>query len=773
MKSYRAKIQKVIFSKENPRGDIFHILAVADNAAARTEEDDIFSFLKLNPNYTVKGSSTVYLKEGMEIEFTGQETDYKGQKQVTANFLKPHVPMTTKGALGWLMSKPVKGVGDKTIKKLASRFPSELAEVLNNPEIMEREGGLSKKQAEDIADAWICVNIPNEILELFTISKMTPSLIAKCVNRYGARLTEILNRDPWLLAMEISGMGFKTADNIARELGLDLEQQSRYEAAIRHVMQNELKSQGHTGVTKPQLVKMVSKLGILNTKKIQDAIDIALEADYAITEDPISGLIFDPMVLHNEKNIAIKISELLKHENSIGYDEAIDKILKVESYNGLTLDPSQREAAALAITSNICIITGGPGTGKSTTQKVILDVLEREKDERILLIAPTGRAAKRLQETTGEQAFTIHRALGFDAASFGFMHDASNPLKATTIIIDEFSMVDNDIAYALTQAIAQGSRVVIVGDDQQLPSVSQGQVLSDFINSEAIPVARLNVIHRQAEESGIINAAHAINKSESPKDNGKDVFVIENNKDDDIENSVLELINNILPAKGIDINNEVMILTPMRKNHLGATHLNDVVKASINPPQENNRKHSVEIKGKWYSVKDRVMHLRNDYEKEVFNGTIGKIEKIEYDEDDPIIVVDYGDLVARYTEKDISDIDHCWASTVHKVQGSETRVAIIVSSMSHSFMLNKNLIYTAATRPKELCYFVGNQNALNIGVRKTEANRRSTSLLNQIRNCCGLELKEIDRSTHKNDPIVKQMKPKLNIAKMSINLPKL
>ena len=773
MKSFRAKIQKVIFSKVNPAGDIFYILAVKENKSVNTEESDLMSFLKIDPTYTVKGKSTVHLKEGMDIEFTGQETIYKDQKQIIANFLKPHVPMTTKGALGWLMSKPVKGVGEKTVKKIASRFPSNLADVLNDVETLHVEAGISLKQAQDIADAWMCVNIPNEILELFTISKMTPSLIAKCVNKYGARLTEILNEDPWLLAMEVSGLGFKTADIIAKELGIDLEQQSRYEAAIRHVMQNDLKSQGHTGVSKADLIKMVSKLGIIGNQKIENAIDIALAKGYAIVEDQVSKLVFDPEVLYNEINIANKMVDLAEFNNEISYEEAIDRIVKVENYNGLTLDESQREAAALAITNNVCIITGGPGTGKSTTQKIILDVLERNPEERVLLLAPTGRAAKRLQETTGEQAFTIHRGLGFDADNFGFKHDASNPLKASTIIIDEFSMVDNDIAYALTQAIAAGTRLIIVGDDQQLPSVSQGQVLSDLINSEVIPVARLNVIHRQAEESGIINAAHAINKGLAPEDNKKDVFVVEQNRDDDIEKEILNLINTTLPELGIDINNELMILTPMRKNNLGATHLNDIVKASINPPKENDRKHSVEIRGKWYSVKDRVMHLRNDYEKEVFNGTIGKIEKIEYDEDDPILVVDYGDLVARYTDKDIMDIDHCWASTVHKVQGSETKVAVIVTTMTHNFMLNRNLIYTAATRPKELCYFVGNKNALKLGVKKTDANKRNTSLLNQLRKSAGLELKEIQLPSRKNDPIVKSSIPRITFSKPNINLPKL
>jgi exodeoxyribonuclease V alpha subunit len=444
----------------------------------------------------------------------------------------------------------------------------------------------------------------------------------------------------------------------------------------------------------------------------------------------------------------------------------------MENFNGLVLDDSQREAAAKAISNNVSIITGGPGTGKSTTQKIILDVLQRESEETILLLAPTGRAAKRLTEATGQEAFTIHRGLGFDSESFSFQHHSGNPLKASTVIIDEFSMVDNHMAYSLIQALRNNARIIIVGDDQQLPSVSQGQVLADFIQSNAIPTARLNVIHRQAEESGIIKAAHDINHKKVPDDNGKDVLFFETSDDNLIKQKILHLVTEELPRQNYDINEDVMILTPMRKNSLGAWALNDIIKNAINPAIENNPKHSVEFRDKWWSVKDKVMQLRNDYDKEVFNGTIGTVEKIEYDDDEPILVVDFGDIVARYSEKDVNDLDHCWASTVHKVQGSETKVAAILTHTSHSFMLNKNLIYTGATRPKEKCFFIGDKQAFQKGINKTDATQRNTSLCYQIRKYCDMDINYNPEKVIESSNSLKN-KSKIKAPKININIPKM
>lgn len=765
--SYKAKVNHIIFKKENPNGDIFYILSVtSNNNDAVNSLDDVFG--STSKPYTVKGSSNAVINPGIEIEFTGKETKYKGQTQVVATYLKPSIAMTTRGALGWLLSKPVKGVGEKAIRKLEDAFPSNLADALKDPIMLVEQANISKKQAESLADAWMCVNVPSEILELFTLSKMTPSLISKCLTKYGSRLSDVIKDDPWRLAIEVSGMGFKSADTIAKELGLNLEHQSRYEAAIRHIIVNDLRTQGHTGITEKSLLQQIGKLGIRGSDKVKEAVEAALGRGYVAKRDTITKMIFDPEVLREEKEIGKKISTLLETDTDISHDEAVSKILRMENFNGLILDESQRQAAARAITNSVSIITGGPGTGKSTTQKIILDVLQREPDERILLLAPTGRAAKRLSEATGKEAFTIHRALGFDSEIFGFQHHSKNPLKASTIIVDEFSMVDNHMAYSLTQAIGSNARLIIVGDDQQLPSVSQGQVLADFIRSDAIPTARLNVIHRQAEESGIIKAAHQINNQEIPEVNDKDVFFFESNDEKIIKDKVLNLIKTELPKQGYDINEDVMILTPMRKNTLGSWALNEIIKETVNPAKEKDLKHSVQFRDKWWSVGDKVMQLRNDYEKEVFNGTIGIVEKIEFDDDEAILVVDFGDIVARYTEKEINDLDHCWASTVHKVQGSETRVAAIITHMSHSFMLNKNLVYTGATRPKEQCIFIGDKRAMQTAVNKTDATERNTSLRHQIRKYNNLEidLNEAKDTSNTKNIGIKIKTPKLNFSKM-------
>lgn len=721
MQSYKAKISRVIFEKKDA-DKTFYILAVYENLV----------------EYTVKGNSSSSLKADMEIEFTGTMDEYNGKPQVKANFIKASVAPTVRGAKGWLMTKPVKGVGKKTAEKLIRAFPTDLHEILRSPEKIATVG-IPKQKAKEIADAWMCLNIPNDILELFGTKGLSPSVIVKIINRYGSDLKKVIQEDPWKMALEVSGVGFKTADNIAIDQGLDMNHPSRYQAAIRHCIGYELRNMGHSGITENDLINMMSKIGIKDKERTKSAIEVALGFGQVLVKDELSGLLFDPAMFYAERKIASRIAQMMSIPPKLEADQALALIKSAEEKRGIVLDESQRQAALMALTSSVSVITGGPGTGKSTTQAVILEALSGLDDEIVMLIAPTGRAAKRLSEATGGDASTIHRGLVFMPEDMSFYHDEYRPLKASTIVIDEFSMVDSELGSSLMKAVANGSRVIIVGDDQQLPSVGQGQVLADLINSNAIPVSKLSVIHRQAEKSGIIKAAHALKDGRSPEINDRDVLLSVCESEDSIQKELIRLLSKTLPSMGYNPSEDVMVLTPMRKNELGSENLNKIIKNVINPHKDGNKEHSIMIGGMWWSVGDRVMHVRNDYDKVVFNGTIGKVIAIKSeDEDEKAIIVDYGDNKAQYDSSDIRDLTHCWASTVHKVQGSETKVAIIVASPTHSFMLDRNLVYTAATRPKEICWFVGEQRSLASAAKKSDANKRKTGLQHHMRHNMGL-----------------------------------
>ena len=705
-----AKITRVIFSKENMNGDVFYILAVE----------------KGKNKFTVKGTSNASLQRNMVVEFTGNETTYKGEVQIEATFIKPKVAITNKGALGWLLSKPLKGLGPKTVEKLQGAFMGNLVEALGNPQMLI-EAGIRKKLAFDISDEWMTINLPSEVLELFTISKMTPNLIGRCIKALGAQLPEVIKTDPWQLAMKVSGVSFKSCDEIAKQTNVDMNSMSRYEAGIRHIMHYELKLEGHNGVTKDDLKRRMSKLGLHNYDLVGKSIDTALGMGDILRESAATGLLFDPTVLFHEEKTAQRVFNMCQNGYSYETDEIKALISTSEQAENLTLDPSQAEAVLKSVTNRISIVTGGPGTGKSTTQKIILEVL-KQKDEKVMLLAPTGRAAKRLQEATGQQAFTLHRGIGFNGETNEFKHNEEQPLKANTIIVDEFSMVDTKMAYHLLMAVGQGTRLIIVGDDEQLPSVSSGQVLADLINSNVVPTSRLSVIHRQAGQSGIVTAAHAIKNNQFPQPNGTDYSFQQVTGDENILKATIDKVLE-LKSKGYDINKDVMVLTPMRKRDLGAANINLEIKARINPFKANQKKHSVELRGRQWSVGDRVMQTKNDYEKEVFNGTLGIITKIRYDEDDdPIIDVEFDGGYGEYTNEDINDLDHCWSSTVHKVQGSEAKVVIFVTAPSQNFMLRKNLVYTAITRAKKELFIIGAQATLQQSIYKTDTNRRKTAL---------------------------------------------
>jgi exodeoxyribonuclease V alpha subunit len=451
-----------------------------------------------------------------------------------------------------------------------------------------------------------------------------------------------------------------------------------------------------------------------------------------------------------EKNLVNRIENLMEQGDYIDEADARAAIEEVIVELGVKRDESQVNAAIMAICNPVSIITGGPGTGKSTTQKIIVTALRR-LSRTLMAAAPTGRAAKRLTEVSGMDASTCHRLLSFDARAGGFLHSASNPFKIDRLIVDEFSMVDIKIASAFFDAIKPTAGITIVGDVDQLPSVGQGQVLRDMIESGRIPTTRLQTVHRQSGDSGIVIAASMINRGEYPDIDGKNIDgfeLIDNfngsyqdrNSEAAIRKTVVDLMAERLPAMGFNPLDDVQVLTPMRITDLGINVLNDDLKNRMNPMTEEN---GVNLGTQDDSVGDRVMHVRNDYEKSVFNGEVGFVDYIgekinENGSKEQFIKVDYSGHFAFYKRSDISDIIPAWAATVHKSQGCEFPVAIIVCSNAHKRMLTRNLIYTAVTRAKKLCIVVGNRAALEHAVATADTSRRFTGLRQMLASGIGL-----------------------------------
>ncbi|EPX83957.1 RecD-like DNA helicase YrrC [Salipiger mucosus DSM 16094] len=726
MEHYRGIIEKIIFQKSDG-GTSFYILAV------RSQE---------NGRISVKGSAPTPLREEMKVTFSGEMSEYEGRPQVDAIRVSPDVPITARGARGWVMTEPVDDFGPKSAQKVIDAYPDTLHEVLTDVEAIV-SAGIRKTVADDLASAWGSLTIPNDILEMFGVEGVPHSVIKKIFDEYGASLTKQLERDPWAIARHVSGVGFKMMDAIAQSLGADMEADERYLAMLDYVMSAELANAGHTQVKRAYIVARARSLGFTDGERVEKAIDAALGEGGPLVLDTETDRISHRTLYQDEQAIRKNIQRLMKASRAHDTDreEYLARIKKAEEDLGITLDQSQRDAALKSLENGVSIITGGPGTGKSTTQAVILKALGMDKGETVDLTAPTGRAAKRLGEATNSEGMTIHRLLAYDPIEGGFVHCQSNPLEATTIIADEYSMVDTHICRSLLDAVADRARVIIVGDDNQLPSVGQGQVLADLIRSEVVPLSRLEVVHRQAEQSGIITAAHAILKGEMPEFNDRDTFFWDADTTEAIHEKIIALYD-MLAERGIADPNDIMVLSPQRKGENGSNRLNEVIKDHLNPADPEDPDHTLVANKTEWSVGDRVMQYKNCYDKEVFNGEIGTIVAVAPGvKSSNRLWVQYPERTEsiEYKDGEFRQLGHAWASTIHKVQGSEAPVTLILTTKAHEFMLERCLVYTGETRPKEECHFIGQKGALKTAIAKTRASLRRAGLMAGLRADAGLE----------------------------------
>ena len=653
--------------------------------------------------------------------------------QFKASFLKTTTPNTLEGIEKYLGSGLIKGIGIHYAQKLVAVFKEKVFEVIeNNPIRLTEVDGIGKIRAERITKSWTEQKVVREIMIFLQSHGVGTARANRIYRTYGDDAIKIVSENPYRLAKDITGIGFVTADLIASKLGIAVNSPIRAEAGISYALL-EAASEGHCGLPKNKLITDAIKLLDIEKVIIEDALLHVLKIGEVIA-DSINNeeIIFLAAYYRYEQIIAIKLKEMLR--SPLLFPEIdIDKAIPwVESKLVITLAQKQKEAIKQAISSKILVITGGPGTGKTTLVKSIITILNA-KLVKIKLAAPTGRAAKRLSETSGLEAQTIHRLLDYKPGGGGFKHNEDNPLKADLIIIDEASMIDVQLMSLLLKAIPKQSSLIIVGDIDQLPSVGPGNVLSDIINSNLIPVVRLDEIFRQAADSLIITNAHKINKGIYPitslnNNQLSDFYFINAEKGEDIFNKVISLITDRIPKKfGFNPLDDVQILCPMQRGGSGAQSFNIELQKVLNPPNES----SVEKYGWRFSEGDKVMQIENNYDKEVYNGDIGFIREINKIEQE--MVIEFDERKIKYDFTDLDQVTLAYAITIHKSQGSEYPVVIVPLLMQHYVMLKRNLIYTAVTRGKKLVIILGESKALALALKEKMSTKRYSKLREILR----------------------------------------
>lgn len=710
-------IEKIIYKDSDSGFSVISIKVTAQESILATGVlTDVFQ----GETITVHGAWTSHPKFGRQFSIKDYATK---------------MPATKSGIEKYLASGLIKGIGPKFAEKLVARFGEKTLDIIdNNPALLSTVPGVGEKRAESIRQAWIDQKEIANVMVFLRSKDVSTGFAVKIFKTYGNQAINIISRNPYRLIDDVWGVGFKSADTIALKLGLEPHSPERVKACFIHAI-NEATGLGHLYIDVESAKKQTLELltlapSIEATPLLKQALtELYADGKIKLISHHDQHFITLPQCYNAERCVAKKIKTLIATPATATAGIDLQKLynkLRQPDANGIELNEDQQRGIMASLQSKMSIITGGPGTGKTTLVKKLLQLLD-ECGVTVQLAAPTGRAAKRMFEGTGRSTSTIHRLLEFIPGSTGFNRNEQNALSLDFLIVDEASMIDAYLMHSLLKAIPQRGHLILLGDVDQLPSVGAGNVLHDIIASNVCTVVRLTHIFRQAQDSLIIVNAHRVNHGEFPTTNipnsKNDFIYISNNEPEELLGTLHTLYKKRLPMLGIKAD-DAIVLSPMNRGTAGNVRINQELQTILNPAKPG----TVEIQrfGQLYRQYDRVMQIRNNYEKFVFNGDIGTIQKIN--QDDAKVTIAFGERELDYEFSELNEITLAYAISIHKSQGSEFGAVIIPIFTQHFMLLQRNLIYTAITRAKRLCILVGQSKAIAMGIRNNKSLKRNTFL---------------------------------------------